>query len=203
MRRFFYSVIFLTVCSCGFNNRNKQDQTEQVVTVDTLTVDPITVKDTVPAKSETLPKMLNPEDLLKEGEDTVGNFRIKYSFYLNEIIVDTIFISPTEVYRVENEIYNEVYRNRSLFLSVHYNDELIVDNTEIRSTSFDGIFNPKQFVLAPMCGIDIKSANDTLIVNTGMSVEDTDWGFWLDIKISKYGDISLSSVSYDETYEDY
>ena len=74
-------------------------------------------------------------------------------------------------------------------MTAYYKNQIIINNLEIKSSSFDGIENPDQFVI-----------NDTLVVSIGMSVIDTDWGYALKINISPKGDVSYMAKNYDDLY---
>lgn len=129
-------------------------------------------------------------DRLFVGDEIVGNYKVNYSIGANEIVADTLYLSDTEY---------EIFYNHSLFLTVCYNNRPILSDYEIRSTSFDGIENPEKFQLSPMGGITFDSVNDTLHVSTGMFVVDTDWGYFLTIKVSKTGKVSLYAEE-DDTF---
>lgn len=132
-------------------------------------------------------------DTIFYANKEIGNYSVKYSLHSNDVIADTIHVSDTE---------SEIFYNRSLLLTVHYDDKLIVNDYEVRSTSFGGIDNPERFQLSPMGAVEINSVNDTLFVTTGMFVVDTDWGYFLTIKVSKNGDVILSAVDADDYYND-
>ncbi len=133
-------------------------------------------------------------DTLFYADRGIGNYSVKYSLHTNDIIADTIYVSDTE---------SEIFYNRSLLLTVHYDDKLILNDYEVRSTSFGGIENPESFQLSPMGAIEINSVNDTLILSTGMFVVDTDWGYFLTIKVSKNGNVILSAADADDYYNDW
>lgn len=130
---------------------------------------------------------------ISNGEEITGNYHVKYSLCSNEIVADTIHVSEKE---------SKVLYNRSLFLTIHYNELMILNNYEIRSTSFGDIENSEKFQLSPMGAIDFKSLGDTLIVSTGMFVIDTDWGYFLTIKVSKNGDVYFYADNADEYSND-
>lgn len=132
-------------------------------------------------------------DTIFYAEKSIDNYSVKYSLQTNDIIADTIYVSDTDFV---------IFYNRSLFLTIHYNGKLIVDNYEVNSISFSGIENPERFQLAPMGGVNIESVNDTLRVSTGMFVVDTDWGYFVRIKVSKTGDIFLYADDADDYYND-
>lgn len=152
------------------------------------------IKGTLEGVSNSISKdCLTFSDTISHSEKNIENYSVKYSLRTNDIIADTIYVSDTDC---------EIFYNRSLFLTVHYNNKLIVDDYEVKSISFSGIDNPERFQLAPMGSVDIKSVNDTLLVSTGMFVVDTDWGYFLTIKISKTGDVFLYADDADDYYSD-
>ena len=131
-------------------------------------------------------------DSIFRGEEITGNYHVEYEICSNDIVADTINISEVE----SKKIYN-----RSLFLTIHYKEQKILNNYEIRSTSFSGIENPEKFQFAPMGAIDFQTLEDTLWISTGMFVVDTDWGYFLTIKVSKNGDVYFLAVNADECYD--
>lgn len=130
-------------------------------------------------------------DTICNKEGIFEKYKVNYSVQTNNIIADTIYVSDT-VYKV--------FYNHSLFLTVYYNERLILNEYEIKSSSFSGIENPEKFQLSPMGAVEINSSNDTLFVSTGMFVIDTDWGYFLTIKISKNGDVLLYADDADNYY---
>lgn len=149
------------------------------------------IKDTINVLNSIPSPYVVRSDTIIYAKQRIDNFRVQYSLHTNDIIADTIHLSDTE---------SKIFYNRSLLLTVHYNEELIVDDYEVKSTSFSGIENPERFQLAPMGAVNINSVSDTLFVSTGMFVIDTDWGYFLTIKIAKTGDIFLGAEDADDYY---
>ena len=129
-------------------------------------------------------------DILVQNDTIIGNFRAKYHLTLNDIIADTINISSKE---------GQMVRNRSIFLTVYYKEQQILDCKEIKSTSFDGIQEPSKFIFSPTCWIGLESINDTLVVSSGMFVDDTDWGYFINIKVAPDGEILLVARDADDS----
>lgn len=134
---------------------------------------------------------------IREGRRVINNYEVRYNVCVNDIIASIYkeYDEQTGIVLDSSFIYNH-----SLFLTAYYKNQIIINNLEIRSSSFDGIENPDQFVFIPTSSLDFDSINDTLVVSTGMSVIDTDWGYALKINISPKGDVSYMAQNYDDLY---
>ena len=130
--------------------------------------------------------------IISEGNAIIGDFHVKYCIEPNEIIADTVIVSETE---------NQVFVNHSIFLTIQYKGQLILDNYEIRSTSFDGIPNPNRFILSPMGSIEFEVTNNELVAKTGMFVIDTDWGYFVTINVTEKGEVCIFAEDSDDLYE--
>ena len=131
-------------------------------------------------------------DVISKGDTIIGNFHVKYLIETNEIVADTIIISETE---------SQVFVNHSVFLTIQYKEQLILDNYEIRSTSFNWIKNPERFILSPMGSIELEAINNMLVVKTGMFVMDTDWGYFVTINVNENGEVYIFANDADSLYE--
>ena len=130
--------------------------------------------------------------IISEGNAIIGDFHVKYCIEPNEIIADTVIVSETE---------NQIFVNHSIFLTIEYKGQIILDNYEIRSTSFEWIKNPERFILSPMGSIEFEEINNVLIAKTGMFVMDTDWGYFVTIKVTEKGDVYIFADDADDFYE--
>ena len=134
---------------------------------------------------------------IREGRRVINNYEVRYNVCVNDIIASIYkeYDEQTGIVLDSSFIYNH-----TLFLTAYYKNQIIINNLEIKSSSFDGIENPDQFVFIPTSSLDFDSINDTLVVSTGMSVIDTDWGYALKINISPKGDVSYMAQNYDDLY---
>lgn len=115
-----------------------------------------------------------------------------------------------EYARVPNEdiIYQEsgMYEvaDNSIYISVKYDNKIIIKNRKITKSSVGVIPYIEKMVL--MLASDdfysICESNGNLIIETEMSYPDTDWGYSVTMTISKTGEISYSYVDHDEGYMD-
>ena len=170
----------VAICSISCNNRNVISQAPQEIkSPPTLDV----------CEEENKSTDQFPKGMIVYEEEVLDRFRVGYSIVANELIADTIWVSPTAF---------AICANRSLILTVRYDDEIIVENHEIRSTSFEGIANAYKFIMSPHEKVILNVTDDTLNVHTAMSVTDTDWMYELEIKVSKTGEISLHAINVDD-----
>lgn len=121
---------------------------------------------------------------ISSGEESSGNFRIKYTVCENNIV-----ISLDDVPELKGMITN----NYSMFLTVYYKGKSVIEDYEIRSTSFKGIPSPEKFVLARDGSIAVNSTDDNLILSTNMYVPYDDFGYDATIQISSDGEVFLSA----------
>ena len=118
------------------------------------------------------------------GEQSIGNFKIKYAVCENNLVVS---------YDDIPELEGLIALSHSLFLTVYYNDKIILDDHEIRSTSFKMIPNSEKYILACDGAVAIDTANDNLILSTNMYVAYDDFGYDATIQISSDGEVFLSA----------
>lgn len=140
-----------------------------------------------------------PQDILDQGEVVVGEYQISYVLSYNEIVAHVI----PETIKVEPGASREV-RNKSLFLTVKYAEEIILNNKEIRTTCFEDIEDAGKFILGgPQVQVDeswFKVVDDLLVVEFGAFVEDTDWGYIITFNVDKNGQVSSTLVNVDDLY---
>ena len=123
------------------------------------------------------------ETLNLKGEK-YGNYWVDYNVYPNTMVADTLILSPTDtIITMNNSIHGKVY----------YKGKFISE-PNITSKSFKGIQNPEIYILAPTNTVWFKTEEDELIANTGMYMNDTDCGYWVEIRIDSTGNRSLSYI---------
>lgn len=81
-----------------------------------------------------------------------------------------------------------------LQIVVSYKGEWILDRT-LQSTSFDGVINPDQCILAPTGKVWFEIEDDRLVASTGMYENETDCGYMTEMVIDPEGNMSLHYVS--------
>lgn len=81
-----------------------------------------------------------------------------------------------------------------LQIVVSYKGEWILDRT-LQSTSFDGVINPDQCILAPTGKVWFEIEDDRLVASTGMYENETDCGYLTEMVIDSEGNMSLHYVS--------
>lgn len=81
-----------------------------------------------------------------------------------------------------------------LQIVVSYKGEWILDRT-LQSTSFDGVINPDQCILAPTGKVWFEIEDDRLVASTGMYENETDCGYLTEMVIDPEGNMSLHYVS--------
>lgn len=121
----------------------------------------------------------------------IGPYNVTCGIAANEIVVRTFHLSKTE---------SRMYNNRSLFLTVKYKDQLILDDVEIKSTSFKDLKyndNAEELELSPTGLVRFECADDNLILYTDMYYPDTDIGYDLNVNISPTGKMILTSQEND------
>ena len=123
------------------------------------------------------------ETLNLKGEK-YGNYWVDYNVYPNTMVADTLILSPTDtIITMNNSIHGKVY----------YKGKFISE-PNITSKSFKGIQNPEIYILAPTNTVWFKTEEDELVANTGMYMNDTDCGYWVEIRIDSTGNRSLSYI---------
>ena len=131
------------------------------------------------------------ETLNLKGEK-YGNYWVDYNVYPNTMVADTLILSPTDtIITMNNSIHGKVY----------YKGKFISE-PNITSKSFKGIQNPEIYILAPTNTVWFKTEEDELIANTGMFMNDTDCGYWTEIRIDSTGRTSLSYIVNEENMGD-
>ena len=124
------------------------------------------------------------ETLNLKGEK-YGNYWVEYDVYPNTMIADTLILSPTDtIITMNNSIHGKVFY-KGKFIAEPY----------ITSKSFKGIQNPEIYILAPTNTVWFKTEEDELVANTGMYMNDTDCGYWVEIRIDSTGNRSLNYVN--------
>lgn len=182
-----FLAIFNIACkNQSFNSVHNENTTPNIVP---------TVEDTVKDTVENIVEYRVEYPKIREGERIINNYHVKYNIHLNDVIASIYKEYDEQRYVLLDSSF--LY-NHSLFLTAYYKGQIIINNLEIRSSSFEGVENPNQFVFIPTSALDFNSINDTLVISTGMSVLDTDWGYDLNINISPTGDVSYKARSYDD-----
>lgn len=117
-------------------------------------------------------------------EETIGNYKIKYTVCENNRVVS---------YDDVPELKGLITSSHSLFLTVYYKGKIILDDHEIRSTSFKEIPHHEKYILACDGSVAIDTSNDNLILSTNMYVAYDDFGYDATIQISSDGELFLSA----------
>lgn len=179
MKKLLFLICMIGLYSCKCGQGNSQDCNSTPTT-------------------ETEMLQLASNDVLDKGDIIIGEYQISYILSYNDIVAHVI----PETIKVNPGTSREV-RNKSLFLTVRYNDEIILDNKEIRSTCFEEIEDADKFIIGPQNLVHenwFKVVNDTLVVEFGAFVQDTDWGYWITLFIDKNGQLSSMVVNNDDIY---
>lgn len=131
------------------------------------------------------------ETLNLKGEK-YGNYWVEYDVYPNTMIADTLILSPTDtIITMNNSIHGKVFY-KGKFIAEPY----------ITSKSFKGIDDPEIYILAPTDKVWFETEGDELVANTGMFMNDTDCGYWTEIRIDSTGRTSLSYIVNEENMGD-
>ena len=131
------------------------------------------------------------ETLNLKGEK-YGNYWVDYNVYPNTMVADTLILSPTDtIITMNNSIHGKVFY-KGKFIAEPY----------ITSKSFKGIDNPEIYILAPTDKVWFETEGDELVANTGMFMNDTDCGYWTEIRIDSTGRTSLSYIVNEENMGD-
>ena len=131
------------------------------------------------------------ETLNLKGEK-YGNYWVDYNVYPNTMVADTLILSPTDtIITMNNSIHGKVFY-KGKFIAEPY----------ITSKSFKGIDNPEIYILAPTDKVWFETEGDELVANTGMYMNDTDCGYWVEIRIDSTGRTSLSYIVSEENMGD-
>ena len=110
-----------------------------------------------------------------------GDFWVEYTVRPNSMVADTLVLTPGDT---------TLIMNNSVFLTVYHNGKLLAE-PHIQSTSFDGIVNPEQYILAPTDKVWFNLEGDRLVAFTGMFMNETDCGYWTEMIIEPDGNLSL------------
>lgn len=176
MKKVIFLILIISISSCKLRHGNSQD-------------------DNTPTHKETEVLQLVPKDILDQGEIKMGKYEISYILSYNDIIAcvipETIWVEPG----TSREI-----RNKSLFLTIKYDNKTVLDNKEIRTNYFEEIKDAHQFILGPQDSAKnwFKVVDDILIVKFGAYVEDTDWGYQITLRVDKNGQISSTVINADD-----
>lgn len=131
------------------------------------------------------------ETLDLKGEK-YGNYWVDYGIYPNWMVADTLILPPADtIITMNNSIHGKVYY-KGKFIAEPY----------ITSRSFKGIPDPEIYILAPTDKVWFKTEGDELVANTGMYMNDTDCGYWVEIRIDSTGRTSLSYIVNEENMGD-
>ena len=121
-----------------------------------------------------------------------GDYWVEYDVYPNTMVADTLILSPADtIITMNNSIHGKVY----------YKGKFISEPV-ITSKSFKGIQDPEIYILAPTNKVWFKTEGDELVANTGMYMNDTDCGYWVEIRIDSTGRTSLSYIVNEENMGD-
>ena len=124
------------------------------------------------------------ETLDLKGEQ-YGDYWVEYDVYPNTMVADTLILSPADTI---------ITMNHSIHGKIFYKGKFISEPV-ITSKSFKGIQDPEIYILAPTNKVWFKTEGDELVANTGMYMNDTDCGYWVEIRIDSTGQRSLSYIS--------
>ena len=121
-----------------------------------------------------------------------GNYWVEYDIYPNAMVADTLILSPADtIITMNNSIHGRVF----------YKGEFIAE-PHITSKSFRDIQDPEIYILAPTNKVWFRTEGDELVTNTGMFMNDTDCGYWVEIRIDSTGRTSLSYIVSEENMGD-
>lgn len=124
------------------------------------------------------------ETLDLKGEQ-YGDYWVEYDVYPNTMVADTLILSPADTI---------ITMNHTIHGKIFYKGKFISEPV-ITSKSFKGIQDPEIYILAPTNKVWFKIEGDELVANTGMYMNDSDCGYWVEIRIDSTGQRSLSYIS--------
>ena len=131
------------------------------------------------------------ETLDLKGEK-YGDYWVEYDVYPNTMVADILILSPADtIITMNNTIHGRVF----------YKGKFIAESV-ITSKSFKGIQDPEIYILAPTNKVWFKTEGNELVANTGMFMNDTDCGYWVEIRIDSTGQKSLSYIVDEENMGD-
>lgn len=114
-----------------------------------------------------------------------GDYWIDYFVRPSSTVADVVVLSSGDTVKVMNNY---------LQIVVSYKGEWILDRT-LQSTSFDGVINLDQCILAPTGKVWFEIEGDRLVASTGMYENETDCGYLTEMVIDPEGNMSLHYVS--------
>lgn len=114
-----------------------------------------------------------------------GYYWVEYDVYPNTMVADTLILSPADTI---------ITMNHTIHGKIFYKGKFISEPV-ITSKSFKGIQNPEIYILAPTNKVWFKTEGDELVANTGMYMNDTDCGYWVEIRIDSTGRKILKTLA--------
>lgn len=131
--------------------------------------------------------------------DDSKNPMIESLDFENRIITTRFSNGKVCSFELQGEKYGDYWvayyvSDNYLQIVVSYKGEWILDRT-LQSTSFDGVINPVQCILAPTGKVWFEIEGDRLVASTGMYENETDCGYLTEMVIDPEGNMSLHYVS--------
>lgn len=114
-----------------------------------------------------------------------GDYWIDYFVRPSSTVADVVVLSSGDTVKVMNNY---------LQIVVSYKGEWILDRT-LQSTSFDGVINSDQCILAPTGKVWFEIEDDRLVASTVMYENKTDCRYLTEMVIDSEGNMSLHYVS--------
>lgn len=131
--------------------------------------------------------------------DDANNPKIESLDFEDRIITTRFSNGKVCSFELQGEKYGDYWvayyvSDNYLQIVVSYKGEWILDRT-LQSTSFDGVINPDQCILAPTGKVWFEIEGDRLVASTGMYENETDCGYLTEMVIDPEGNMSLHYVS--------
>lgn len=131
--------------------------------------------------------------------DDSNNPKIEFLDFEDRIITTRFSNGKVCPFELQGEKYGDYWvayyvSDNYLQIVVSYKGEWILDRT-LQSTSFDGVINPDQCILAPTGKVWFEIEGDRLVASTGMYENETDCGYLTEMVIDPEGNMSLHYVS--------
>lgn len=131
--------------------------------------------------------------------DDSKNPKIESLDFEDRIITTRFSNGKVGSFELQGEKYGDYWvayyvSDNYLQIVVSYKGEWILDRT-LQSTSFDGVINPDQCILAPTGKVWFEIEGDRLVASTGMYENETDCGYLTEMVIDPEGNMSLHYVS--------
>ena len=131
--------------------------------------------------------------------DDSNNPKIESLDFEDRIITTRFSNGKVCSFELQGEKYGDYWvayyvSDNYLQIVVSYKGEWILDRT-LQSTSFDGVINPDQCILAPTGKVWFEIEGDRLVASTGMYENETDCGYLTEMVIDSEGNMSLHYVS--------